>query len=114
MKHLVVGRRRVPVSSAWLVPVLLSSVLLVVLSAAAVTAIETRTVIGQAIGIVMERYDLDEDRAFSVLRRISSHENTKLRDVAAQLVATRRLPRSGADGGADHAPSQVADRGRTL
>lgn len=77
-------------------------------------AIETRTVIGQAIGMVMERYDLDEERAFSVLRRISSHENVKLRDVAAQLVATRRLPRACADESADPAPSQVADRGGTL
>lgn len=77
-------------------------------------AIETRTVIGQAIGMVMERYDLDEERAFSVLRRISSHENVKLRDVAAQLVATRRLPRAGADESADPAPSQVADPGGAL
>ena len=67
-------------------------------------AIETRTVIGQAIGMIMERYDLDEDRAFSVLRRISSHENLKLRDVARQLVATRSLP----------APSQVAEPDRSL
>jgi GAF domain-containing protein len=64
-------------------------------------AIETRTVIGQAIGMVMERYRLDEDRAFSVLRRISSQENVKLRDVAKQLVSTRDLP----------APSQVAGEG---
>lgn len=67
-------------------------------------AIETRTVIGQAIGMVMERYGLDEDRAFSVLRRISSQENVKLREIARQLVVTRDLP----------APSQVADQEDTL
>lgn len=44
MKHVVVGPRRLPISSAWLVPVLLMAVLLVVVSAAAATAIETRTV----------------------------------------------------------------------
>lgn len=44
MKHLAVGPRRLPISSAWLVPVLLVAVLLVVVSAAAATAIETRTV----------------------------------------------------------------------
>ena len=57
-----------------------------------VQAIESRTVIGQAVGMLMERYRLDEDRAFDVLRRLSSHDNVKLRDLAAQVVATRELP----------------------
>lgn len=61
------------------------------------TALESRTVIGQALGMVMERYGLDEDAAFRVLRRIASHDNRKLRDVAAQLVADRRLPSSPDD-----------------
>ena len=56
------------------------------------SALETRTVIGQAVGMLMERYSLDEHRAFDVLRRVSSQDNTKLRDVAARLVRTRRLP----------------------
>lgn len=55
-------------------------------------AIESRTVIGQAVGMLMERYRLDEDRAFDVLRRLSSQDNVKLRDLAAQVVATRELP----------------------
>jgi hypothetical protein len=46
MKHLVLGRRRLPISSAWLVPVILAAILLVVVSAAAAAAIETRTVDG--------------------------------------------------------------------
>ncbi len=50
-------------------------------------SIESRQVVGQAIGIVMERYTLDEDRAFAFLRRVSSTSNTKLRDVATTLVA---------------------------
>jgi len=49
-------------------------------------AIATRTVIGQAIGIVMERFGVDEERAFGYLRRVSSHNNVKLREVAATLV----------------------------
>lgn len=57
-----------------------------------VQAIASRTVIGQAVGMLMERYGLDEDRAFDVLRRLSSQQNVKLRDLAAQVVATRELP----------------------
>jgi AmiR/NasT family two-component response regulator len=56
------------------------------------SALATRTTIGQAIGIVMERYQLDADDAFSVLRRISSQDNIKLRDLAAHVVATREVP----------------------
>jgi len=49
-------------------------------------AVASRKVIGQAIGIVMERYHVDEDRAFQFLVRASSTSNHKLRDVARQLV----------------------------
>ena len=49
-------------------------------------ALHTRKTIGQAIGIVMERYRIDEDRAFHFLLRSSSTSNTKLREVAQQLV----------------------------
>ncbi len=55
-------------------------------------ALESRKVIGQAIGIVMERYGLDEDRAFAFLLRGSSHTNTKLRDVATDLVQQLNMP----------------------
>jgi GAF domain-containing protein len=51
-------------------------------------ALETRRTIGQAVGIVMERYELSEDRAFNFLIRASSTSNVKLRDVAAELVRT--------------------------
>jgi GAF domain-containing protein len=46
----------------------------------------TRKVIGQAIGILMERYEMNEDRAFAFLVRASSHANIKLRAVAQGLV----------------------------
>jgi GAF domain-containing protein len=49
-------------------------------------ALATRTVIGQGIGILMERYTMSEDRAFAFLVRASSRSNIKLRDVAQGLV----------------------------
>lgn len=55
-------------------------------------AIDARKLIGQAQGILMERFDLDPDQAFSVLRRYSQDHNVKLRVVAERLVNTRRLP----------------------
>ncbi len=56
------------------------------------TALETRSLIGQALGIVMERYGIDESRAFDYLSRTSTTTNTKLREIARQLV-------QGADSG---------------
>jgi AmiR/NasT family two-component response regulator len=53
------------------------------------TALGTRKVIGQALGIVMERYDLTEDRAFEYLARVSQHRNVKLRDTAAEMANQR-------------------------
>ncbi|WP_433014860.1 GAF and ANTAR domain-containing protein [Kribbella sp. CA-294648] len=49
-------------------------------------ALATRNTIGQAVGIVMERYQLDSDRAFSFLTRLSQTSNTKLNVIAAALV----------------------------
>jgi len=49
-------------------------------------AVESRTVIGQAIGLLMERYEIDRERAFQFLVRASSTSNTKLRDIARQVV----------------------------
>ncbi|WP_170284647.1 GAF and ANTAR domain-containing protein [Kribbella amoyensis] len=54
-------------------------------------AIEARKLIGQAQGILMERFDLTAEQAFAVLRRYSQDNNVKLRDVAARLIATRKL-----------------------
>jgi AmiR/NasT family two-component response regulator len=58
------------------------------------TALDTRKLIGQAQGILMERYGLDEARAFEVLRRYSQDRNVKLREVAEHLIANRQLPSS--------------------
>ncbi len=51
-------------------------------------ALETRDIIGQAKGILMARQQIDADAAFDVLRRASQRSNTKLRDVASDLVAS--------------------------
>jgi GAF domain-containing protein len=50
-------------------------------------AVRTRTTIGQAVGIVMERYHLDDERAFAFLARLSQQRNVKLRQVAEELIA---------------------------
>ncbi len=50
-------------------------------------ALAARTEIGQAIGILMERYRLDPDRAFGFLIRTSQTTNVKLHEVAAGVVA---------------------------
>ncbi|MEJ7634800.1 GAF and ANTAR domain-containing protein [Aeromicrobium sp.] len=55
-------------------------------------AIDARKLIGQAQGILMERYDLDADRAFEFLRRQSQAHNVKLRSVAAWVVENRSSP----------------------
>jgi GAF domain-containing protein len=56
------------------------------------SALLTRLVIGQAEGILMERFGLDATRAFETLQRVSQHSNVKLRDVAQRLVETRHTP----------------------
>jgi hypothetical protein len=53
------------------------------------TALDSRDVIGQAKGILMERRGLPADQAFDVLRRASQDLNVKLRDVAATLAERR-------------------------
>jgi len=50
-------------------------------------AMQTRQLIGRAVGITMERYGLPEQRAFAFLARVSQTRNVKLRQVAEELVA---------------------------
>ena len=48
-------------------------------------ALDTRDLIGQAKGILMERFKISSHQAFQILVRASSESNIKLRDVADHL-----------------------------
>jgi hypothetical protein len=50
-------------------------------------ALQTRRLIGQAVGIVMYRYLVDEQAAFAYLNRVSQNSTVKLHEVAARIVA---------------------------
>jgi GAF domain-containing protein len=49
-------------------------------------SVASRQVIGTAVGIVMERYKIPEDRAFQFLVRASTTSNIKLRTIAQEVV----------------------------
>jgi hypothetical protein len=51
-------------------------------------ALVNRITIGRAEGILMERLDITADQAFDYLRRVSSHTNRKLVDIAEELTST--------------------------
>lgn len=53
----------------------------------------TRDLIGQAKGILMERYKVDEQKAFSLLVRASQQRHVKLRDLAIELALTGEFTR---------------------
>ncbi|MGH2819277.1 MAG: ANTAR domain-containing protein [Actinomycetota bacterium] len=58
-------------------------------------AMESRGVIEQAKGVLMEREHCSPDEAFEMLRTASQHLNRKVRDIASEIVAssqTLRLP----------------------
>jgi hypothetical protein len=55
-------------------------------------AVDTRDLIGQAKGILMERHRISADQAFGVLVRASQRCNRKLRDVAEDLARSGELP----------------------
>ncbi len=48
--------------------------------------------ISLAMGILMRDQDVDENEAFTYLRRMSQDSNRKLRDVAEDVIDHRRLP----------------------
>ena len=61
------------------------------------TALDTRKLIGQAQGILMERFGIDGDRAFGFLVRQSQQRNVKLRLLAEWIVTHRERPLSDLD-----------------
>jgi GAF domain-containing protein len=55
-------------------------------------ALDSRAIIDQAKGILMERHKVTAEQAFEVLVQISMQTNRKLRDIADQLATTGELP----------------------
>jgi len=53
------------------------------------SALVTRDVIGQAKGIIMERFKIDAVAAFELLKKLSQTSNLRLADVAQQVVESR-------------------------
>ncbi len=53
------------------------------------SALSTRDRIGQAKGIIMERFGVDDVQAFEMLRRLSQDGNTRLTDIAQRVIDTR-------------------------
>ena len=59
-------------------------------------ALIRRDMIGQAKGILMERYKISSERAFLLLTRVSQTSNRKLHDVAEELVRQGTITGAGA------------------
>ena len=55
-------------------------------------ALVTRTVIGEAIGILMERRRITAHEAFDELKTASQHGNVKLAQIAEDLTETGEWP----------------------
>jgi GAF domain-containing protein len=55
-------------------------------------ALQSREVIGQAMGILMERHRITASQAFDVMVHASQRTNVKLRVIAEELVRTGTLP----------------------
>jgi GAF domain-containing protein len=53
------------------------------------SALTNRDLIGQAKGIIMERYNVDAIRAFEMLKELSQSSNEKLVEVASKVIDTR-------------------------
>jgi GAF domain-containing protein len=53
------------------------------------SALSTRDRIGQAKGIIMERYGVNDVQAFDMLRRLSQESNVRLADIAQRVIETR-------------------------
>jgi GAF domain-containing protein len=52
------------------------------------SSLASRTIIDQALGIIMARERCTQDRAFSILRSASQNSNVKLRDIATAIVTS--------------------------
>ncbi|HWF70413.1 MAG TPA: GAF and ANTAR domain-containing protein [Mycobacterium sp.] len=57
------------------------------------SALASRDIIGQAKGMIMERFKIDAVQAFELLKRLSQNSNTPVTTVARQLVEAGRTNR---------------------
>jgi AmiR/NasT family two-component response regulator len=69
-------------------------------------ALDTRDVIGQAKGILMERFGVEGDQAFQMLVRTSQDTNTKLAAVARWLTTSAGRQQTPAGGARLHPPAE--------
>ncbi|MGN6337147.1 GAF and ANTAR domain-containing protein [Mycobacterium sp.] len=59
------------------------------------SALASRDIIGQAKGMLMERFDISAMAAFELLCRLSQQSNTRLADIAERLIAVDHPPTKG-------------------
>ncbi len=55
-------------------------------------ALKSRRMIGEAMGMLMEREGIDQEAAFGMLRRASQSHNHKLREIAREIVQSQQRP----------------------
>jgi hypothetical protein len=55
-------------------------------------ALDSRIVIEQAKGVLAERFGLEPNAAFAVLRRAARSQRVPLRDLSERVVASRKTP----------------------
>ena len=58
------------------------------------TALESRIVVEQAKGVLVERFDLTVDDAFLLLRYAARSSRRNLRELAQEVVSSRGTPRA--------------------
>lgn len=68
------------------------------------SALATRDIIGQAKGMIMERFGIDAVAAFELLRRLSQDSNVPLADVAQGIVQAGPEQHGERESGLDAAP----------
>ena len=76
------------------------------------TALASRDVIGQAKGVLMERYKITPDQAFFLLAKVSQETNRKLHEVAEYLTHTGALDTERPRGAATAEPPPTDEQDR--
>lgn len=68
-------------------------------------ALDTRTLIGQAQGILMHAFEIDAAKAFGYMRRLSQHQNVKLVRIAEDIIEDRARLGGTSRGGSAREPA---------